>query len=193
MNTKIFSIGHSNFSYEAFRYLLQMHHINALVDVRTAPYSKYCADFNQNLLKKTLEADGITYVYLGDALGGRPRDSRLFCDGVADYEKMAQTENFQRGIARLVKEAEKFRIAMMCSEANPLDCHRCLLVGRFLYQQKAAVQHILSNGELLDQNEVEQQLLVQEKQDEADMFDSLAERIARAYLKRASKAAFPQS
>ena len=56
----------------------------------------------------------------------------MYTQGVADYEKMAASPEFHAGIARLTEEAERAGVAVMCSEADPLDCHRCLLVARAL-------------------------------------------------------------
>jgi hypothetical protein len=72
------------------------------------------------------------YVFFGDELGGRPRDPSLYCDGVADYEAMAQRPGFRADLDRLLAMAGQRRLCLMCSERDPLDCHRCLLVARAL-------------------------------------------------------------
>jgi len=70
-------------------------------------------------------------------LGGRPTEQSFYRDGVADYEKMAKATDFGKGLARIVEGAKKHRIAIMCSEQDPLDCHRCLLVARALAERMA--------------------------------------------------------
>ena len=91
-------------------------------------------------------------------LGGRPEQSALFTDGVADYEKMATVPAFRSGIERLIAGAQSHRIAALCAEADPLDCHRCLLVGRALTEDGADVGHILSSGEIITHGQVEDRL-----------------------------------
>ena len=96
-------------------------------------------------MKDSLAQDGIAYVFLGQELGGRPQGQKYYTDGIADYEKMATSSNFKEGICRVKEGSQKYNIAMMCSEHNPLDCHRCLLVGRALIEQGLDMNHILSN------------------------------------------------
>jgi len=192
MSVEIFSIGHSNSSYAAFRALLRRHAITAIADVRSAPYSKYCPAFTREPLAAALKADGIAYAWLGEALGGRPPSRRLPGQSTPDYEQTVRMAQFQQGLDRLISGAGKYRIALMCAEAHPLACHRCLLVGRALRERQVDVRHILSNGELISQSELEQRLLALDKQRGADMFDaSPAERLARAYRRRGKKAAVP--
>src|SRR5580658_741578 len=108
------TIGHSTHSYERFLALLRSAGATAIADVRTAPYSKHFSHFNRDVLKEELRHDGIAYSFLGKELGGRPRDSRLYCDGVADYERMAATADFKEGLHRVLQGAQKYRIALMC-------------------------------------------------------------------------------
>jgi uncharacterized protein (DUF488 family) len=124
----VFTIGHSTHSYEHFLSLLRASGITAVADVRTTPFSRHFPHFNEAALRSELKLDGISYVFLGRELGGRPSSQSFYCDGVADYEKMARTETFASGIKRVVEGAKSFRVALMCSENDPLDCHRCLLV-----------------------------------------------------------------
>ena len=107
----------------------------AVADVRSSPYSRHSPHFSRDELRAELRSEGISYVFLGNELGGRPKDRRFYCEGVADYEKMAQTPEFKTGLDRVIEGARKYRIALMCSEHDPLDCHRCLLVGRALAQR----------------------------------------------------------
>ena len=104
---------------------------------------------NRDDLQARLRSKGVSYVFLGKELGGRPRENKFYCDGVADYEKMAQADDFNKGIDRVVDGAQKYRIALMCSERDPMDCHRCLLVGRALAQRGVHVKHILDMDRIL--------------------------------------------
>ena len=167
--------------------------VTAVADVRTAPYSRHFPQFNSDALKGELGLDGIAYSFLGKELGGRPKGRQFYCDGVADYEKMAGTEEFRQGLDRVVEGAKKYRIALMCSEHDPLDCHRCLLVGRALAKRGVAVKHILPNGGIMEHAQIEDHLLKMSGRETDDMFAPREERLAAAYRERARKVAFAES
>jgi uncharacterized protein (DUF488 family) len=189
---EILTIGHSTLSYERFLSLLHQAGVSAVADVRTVPYSRHFPHYNRDVLRDELRRDEIAYVYLGEELGGRPRDRRFFRDGVADYEKMARTDLFSKGLDRVVDGAKKYRIAMMCSEHNPFDCHRCLLVGRALRERGVTVRHIMSNGQIVEQKEIEAKLMDLSGKNNDDLFEPMEKRLAAAYLDRASKVAFAE-
>ena len=145
----IFTIGHSNHSLENFLALLSKHRVTAVADVRSAPWSRFNAHFNRNELSAALKARGIHYVYLGRELGGRPEDPALYDEGGrVRYERIARTSNFRAGVARVVGGAAEHRIALMCAEKEPLDCHRTHLVAQALDAEEVEVVHILADGEL---------------------------------------------
>jgi len=191
--THVFSIGHSTLDYDQFASRLNAEGITAIADVRTSPFSRNFAHFNRDVLKEALARDGIAYVFLGKELGGRPKGQQYYTDGIADYEKMAVSVLFQKGLERVEQGAHKYRIAMMCSERNPLDCHRCLLVGRALADRGVTVSHFLSNGETVAQSDIEEQLLGMAGRQQDDMFASPPERLNEAYRQRARKVAFAES
>lgn len=189
----VLSIGHSTLEYEQFAARLNEAGVTAIADVRTSPFSRNFAHFNRDVLKDALARDGIAYVFLGKELGGRPKGEKYYTDGIADYEKMAQSDLFQKGLERVEQGARKYRIAMMCSERNPLDCHRCLLVGRSLAERGVTVSHILSDGRTLTQSDIEEQLLIMAGNEQDDMFASAAQRLNDAYRGRARKVAFAEA
>jgi uncharacterized protein (DUF488 family) len=191
MTDVVFTIGHSTHSYEGLLHLLRGAGVTAIADVRSSPYSRHQPQFNQDDLRQNLRLDGIQYAFLGNELGGRPKDKRMFCDGVADYERMARAPEFQKGIERICNGSSAFRVALMCSEHDPLDCHRCLLVGRALKDRDVQVSHILSDGTLKSQNEVELELVRALKQNRSDLFPD--DQIAAAYRDRASRVAFSEA
>jgi len=179
--------------YEQFFARLNEAGVTAVADVRSSPYSRNLPHFNREALKEKLAIDHIQYVFLGKELGGRPNNKENYTDGIADYEKMANTEIFKNGIKRILSGALKYRIAMMCSEHNPLDCHRCLLVGRALEKRGVSVKHILQNGEIVTQDSIEQQLLIMADKQHDDMFASPDELLNEAYRLRARKVAFAEA
>jgi uncharacterized protein (DUF488 family) len=186
----LFTIGHSTHTYEKFVALLQAAGITAVADVRSSPFSRHFPHFNGDALKRELRLDGIEYSFLGEELGGRPIGQEFFCEGIADYEKMAKTEKFEKGISRLILGASAYKVALMCSEHNPLDCHRCLLVGRDLKERGLEVRHILSDGSLRSQEQVENNLLVRLGNTTADLFMPVQDRLSAAYRDRAKKVAY---
>jgi len=163
----------------------------ALADVRSAPVSRFSPHFNRGALAASLAERNIAYIFLGKELGGRPARPELYSEGVADYEKMAASKEFRAGIARLTEAAGQHRIAAMCSEADPLDCHRCLLVARALAQDGIEIGHVLASGAVMPQREVEDRLLQLAGLTEASLLlSSRDERLAEAYRARARKAAY---
>jgi uncharacterized protein (DUF488 family) len=189
---EVFTIGHSTLPYERFLALLRHAGVNAVADVRTSPFSRHFPQFNRDTLKSELRFDGVSYVFLGDELGGRPRDRMFYRDGVADYEKMASCEAFGKGLQRVVEGAKRYRIALMCSEHDPVDCHRCLLVSRALVMKGVRVSHILSDGTVASQAQIENRLLELAGRRSDDLFASHEERLAAAYRDRAHKVAFAE-
>ena len=87
----LMTIGHSNLPADRFITLLRDSKVSAVIDVRSVPFSRWCPWFSSKPLATGLAAEGLAYLQLGDELGGRPRDPQLYCDGIADYEAMAQT------------------------------------------------------------------------------------------------------
>lgn len=188
----VFSIGHSTLEFKSFADALEKWGINAVADVRSSPYSRHYPQYNREGLKTALEARGIVYVFLGKELGGRPKEQSLYTNGVADYEKMAATPTYQSGIKRLRSGLEKYRLAVMCSERSPFDCHRCLLIGRSLKEKNISVFHIIPGEREITQEQVENVLLSNVGKTEADMFDPIESRLGEAYRDRARKVAYEE-
>ena len=128
----LLTIGHSNQSAEQFLAKVKNAGVTLIADVRSVPFSRRFPWFSSRPLAERLHGRGIAFVAYGDALGGRPTDPALYCDGIADYEAMAETAEFRAGLDRLSDDMRRHRVCLMCSEREPLDCHRCLLVGRAL-------------------------------------------------------------
>ncbi len=147
----LFTIGHSNHTIERFVGLLQRHGITALADVRSTPYSRFNPQFNRERLADSLRGAGIAYVFLGEELGGKRA-------GVSHAEIAASTA-FRRGLDRLREGAAQYRVAFMCAEREPLDCHRTMLVARHLRAPDIAIHHILASGEIEEHASVERRLV----------------------------------
>jgi len=150
----VYTIGHSNYPIERFVDLLRGADITAIADVRSVPYSRRWPQFGRERLERALAEAGIAYVHLGE-LGGRPSDPALRIDGKPDYERMAAAPPFRAGIERVIDGAQRYRIALMCAEREPLECHRFLLVSPHLAERGVAVRHILADG-MIEPHEVTQ-------------------------------------
>ena len=148
---ELFTIGHSTHSWEKFLELLRQHHIEAVADVRSSPYSQFNPHFNREPLQLALRQQGISYVFLGEELGARRSEPECYVNGKVDYSLIARTPSFKRGLDRLVQGAAKMRVAIMCAEKDPLDCHRCILVSPRLKERGIDVQHIHDDGTLESQ------------------------------------------
>ncbi len=145
----VYTIGHSHTSIERFIGLLGLYQIGMLVDTRSQPYSRWAPQFNRESLRASLRQADIAYLYLGDTLGGRPRDPVYkLPNGKVDYGRVARAPAFLEGLQQLKREAEKRRVAVMCSEADFRKCHRFWLITRALVGDSVDVQHILHSGEL---------------------------------------------
>jgi hypothetical protein len=141
-------------------------------------------------MKGGLKAGGVAYAFLGKELGGRPSSPELYRGGVADYDAMARTTLFKSGIDRLLQGSETHRIAMVCSERDPLHCHRCLLIGRQLAHRNIHVTHLDFDDGRETQIQVEDRLLREEKLFAEDLLKSHSDRLAEAYLKRSRQVAY---
>ena len=151
----LFSIGHSNHRLQVLLTLLQRHQIEVVADVRSAPYSRYNPQYNGQDLRLSLVDAGIRYVFLGKELGGRPEGDRFYdSDGHILYGRMAETERFRLGLDRLCDGASRYRTAILCSEEDPVGCHRFLLVTRALSHRGLAVTHIRGDGALQSPEEM---------------------------------------
>jgi len=145
---QVFTIGHSNHSFERFSELLRQHKIMALADVRSAPYSRSHPDFNREFLKIKLAEAGVAYAYLGRELGARPEDPRFYQQGRVQYRTLAQSPDFLAGLERVIKGAQSYRLALMYGEKEPLECHRTLLVARELATLGVPAIHVHADGSL---------------------------------------------
>ena len=155
----LYTIGHSNHTIKHFIALLKRYEIGTVVDVRSVPYSRYCSQFNKDILSADLEAVNIQYAFLGKELGARPDDSTCYEGGCANFEWMAERREFKDGIHRILTNIGKRYIALMCSEKEPLECHRTILVCRNLKKYNLCIKHILEDGETEDHCDTERRLV----------------------------------
>lgn len=159
VNGSIYTIGHSNHKIEDFIRLLRKHEISCIVDVRSAPYSRYYPQFNQDLLTLALREADIDYIYLGDKLGARPANKDCRLENRVDFECLAKTEEFKEGLTCLIEAASHNRLALMCAEKEPLQCHRTILICRHLRTHIPRIKHVTADGAIEDHDDAERRLL----------------------------------
>ena len=186
----VLTIGHSTHSLEAFVALLRQHGVTALADVRSAPFSRFNPQYNKEALDRGLEAHGIKYLFLGRELGARSDDRSRYENGRVQYARLARTELFRSGVERVVRGANDYRVALMCAEKEPLECHRTLLVARALAERGVVVEHILADGRLESHEGTMERLLDVVGLPHQDLFRSRDELIAEALVRQEERVAY---
>lgn len=189
--TRIYSIGHSTQPVDRFIKTLKSVGISAIADVRSTPYSRHQPQFNRESLKQALNEDGIRYAFLGEELGGRGvgpsvRDHH----GQVQYGLIAKSDLFHSGIERLHEGSKRMRIAIMCTEGEPLNCHRTILISRHLAKEGFEVVHIHPGGGLESHHDAETRLLNITGLHEPEMFRAEDEILDEAYRRQEARVAY---
>lgn len=144
--------------------LLKQHKIAALCDVRSVPYSSRNPQFNRELLKKALKAHNISYVFLGEELGARPKDPACYVEGKAIHQKITDSTLFKTGLERIKFGMQKgYVLALMCAEKDPMTCHRSILICRNLRVQGIDILHIIDHDTTETQADLERRLTAELK------------------------------
>jgi len=185
----VYTVGHSNLELPQFISLIARHHVEAIADVRSNPFSRYVPQFNRDVLETALRKANVRYVPMGDELGARRGERECYVESKARYELIAKAPLFQKGLDRVRKGTGQFRLALMCSEKDPLTCHRTILVCRQL-RPWLDVRHILESGELESTVQAEDRLLALLGMPPGDLFQSRDELVEQAYEKQGGKIAY---
>lgn len=156
----IYSIGHGNKKIEDFIVELKSFGIHFLLDIRSKPYSKWNPQYNQAQLEIELKRNGITYVFIGDILGGLPADRSCYnYDGKVVYDLIKEKDFFKEGLKRLTAaNSKRINLAIMCSESKPEECHRSKLIGQELLKEEISLKHIVSSNRIKSQQTVMNEL-----------------------------------
>lgn len=186
----ILTIGHSTHTAAHLLELLAAHSVTAIADVRSVPASRFTPQFNRAALRRALQEADVKYVFLGAELGARPEDPSCYLDGRVQYDRLARTDAFRRGIERLRTGMEREQIAVMCTEQEPLDCHRTILISRTLSEQNIQVAHILGDGSLEPHAHAVQRLLAKWGLGEVELLRTEEERLAEAFLRQEQRIAY---
>lgn len=193
MEHVVYTIGHSTHPLDYFVELLSRHSITALCDVRSKPYSRTNPQFNREDLKHSLRERGIAYVFLGKELGARSEDPSCYDRNQVQYDRLAQTDLFRSGLDRICQGAKTYRLALMCAEKEPLDCHRTILVARHVQTLTFEVQHIHADGRLESHLDAMGRLLRFFNLPEQDIFRSRDDIVADAYRLQADRIAYQRA
>lgn len=187
----IYSIGHSTHSIDIFVALLKEARIAAIADVRSTPYSRWRPQFNRDILRNSLAEYGIAYVFLGTELGGRGTDDSARDEhGRVQYQYIAESAAFREGMRRVRAGSERMRLALMCAESEPLDCHRGILISRLLVAQGTRVLHIHADGHLETHRDAERRLLCLMGLREPDLFRTDDQILADAYERQEARISY---
>ena len=184
----VLTIGHSNHSLDVFVNLLRKHEVTAVADVRSAPYSRHNPQFNREALEKVLKTNGVEYIFLGRELGARSDDRGCYENGRIQYVRLARTDLFRRGIERVISSTRDYRVALMCAEQEPLECHRTLLVACVLAGRGVSIEHILPDGRLELHEATLERLLDAPNQE--DLFLSREDRLAEALARQEERISY---
>jgi uncharacterized protein (DUF488 family) len=186
----LYTIGHSTHTVDRLLELLRTHAISAVADVRSSPYSRYTPQFNREPLAAALRPAEIAYVFLGNHLGARPENQALYKDGKVQFHLLAQTPPFQEGLERVRRGLLTHRIALLCSEKDPITCHRMILVCRSLRGEDIHIRHIHEDATVEKHPEAEQRLRRAMGVLDNDLFAGEDELVQRAYDLQAGKIAY---
>jgi uncharacterized protein (DUF488 family) len=134
----VYTVGHSSREFQELLEILRAYNVKVLVDVRRFPKSRRVPWTESSRLKELLEREGVSYVWLGDLLGG-------FRSG--GYKRYMETEDYRRGLEKLVDiiEGSGGPVAIMCRERLWFKCHR-RFISDSLTQLGYKVVHIIEKG-----------------------------------------------
>jgi uncharacterized protein (DUF488 family) len=190
MDKNLSTIGHSNHQIERFIDLLKMHSITAICDVRSQPYSRHNPQFNREVLQPLLKENQITYVFLGSELGARSNDASCYSNGKVQFNCLSQTNIFKDGIQKVKTGMNSHRVALMCAEKDPLMCHRTILICRYMRNEGVSIKHILADGSLETNAELEDRLMKLMNIPQDDLFVDHEQLINRAYDLQSDRIAY---
>lgn len=160
MVNTIFTIGYSGFQLNNFIKTLKDNGISVVVDVRSLPYSQYYTDFNKDNLNKILTESKIYYRNYALEFGARQEEKKYYPNGYLDFNMFSKSRQFLSGVEKLKKSMKQnYTFSLMCSEKEPIMCHRTILVARAFYLAGYNVIHLLPNGKTETQADIEKKLL----------------------------------
>ena len=148
MKATVLTAGHSNHGYQRFEGIIKSAGAQKILDCRSAPYSKRLPHFNRRPLQMALAAADVEYEWLGQALGGRPEGPHLYtASGKANYPKMAAQPDYLAAIDTVTRATRTRSVMLLCTEEDPVRCHRALMIAETLSLAGYEIVHIRASGE----------------------------------------------
>jgi uncharacterized protein (DUF488 family) len=193
MGNEIYSIGYSSYAIADFIKAIIAYRIDVIADVRSQPYSRHKPEYNRESLKQTLKRNGIAYAFLGDQCGARIQAPECYVNGKVSFELVTHNKDFQTGLQRLRKGMQVHRIAIMCAERDPINCHRAILICRNLRAHDVVINHIVDNGLIENHLDTEKRLIRIHGLDKALLYPTEAERLDEAYRLQSDVIAYVES
>lgn len=187
----LFTIGYAPYKLPSLIEVLQRYKVTAVADVRSTPYSQFQPAFNRENLEKKIGVH-MAYVSMGEFLGARVEDKSCFGPtGVINFDAVAARNKFKEGLQRICSGLTKFRIALLCAEADPINCHRMILISRHLALSEGIdIQHILGGGSLESHFGTEKRLLALHNLQLPNLFMNYEQRLEEAYIRQGRVIAF---
>jgi uncharacterized protein (DUF488 family) len=167
-----------------------MHAVTAIGDVRSQPYSRHNPQFNREVLQQQLKDNTIAYVFLGSELGARSNDMSCYSNGKVQFSCLSQTSLFKEGIKKVKGGMDSYRVALLCAEKDPLMCHRTILICRYLRNEGVFIKHILADGSIETNAELEARLMRLLNVPQDDLFMDHEQLVNRAYDMQSDKIAY---
>ena len=188
---EVLTVGHSNHPLGDFLRLLEQHSVAVVADVRSVPYSRRYPQFSRRPLQRALEEGGFRYLFLGAELGARSGDPSCYDEeGRVRFSRLSETGIFLRGIERVIEGAASTRMALLCAERDPANCHRAILVAPVLRERGVTVHHILPDGSLESQEQLRERLGETAGMTARDLFRTREQQLDEAMRRRARQIAY---
>jgi uncharacterized protein (DUF488 family) len=151
-------------------------------------YSQHTPQYNREVLINILKGKSIYYLDFSKEFGARRKENDVYTNNQVDFKKVAKLPSFINGVDRINSSIlKRYNIALLCTEKHPLDCHRFSLVSKALSNELGInVDHILFNGEIVNQYDLEKRMLCDFGL-ENDLFGDYKSLLEKAYEKVSGK------
>ena len=166
--SKLFTVVYANKSINDFIKTLKNKGINLLIDVRSMPYSKQYPEYNESKLNNELKKEKILYYNFKDEFGARRVEDEVYKKvemydkkgiEVVDFNEVYKLDIFQQGVNKVkIANDRNYTICFMCSEKYAYDCHRCIMVAEYFFQQGFEIEHIIDGNNSLTHEEIDKYL-----------------------------------
>lgn len=155
-----YTIGHSTRRLEDFKDIIKQYGIEYLIDIRVNPNlsNKYNKVYNKELLEKSIEKLGVNYIYMGKELRCLKYNKEI---KVPNLDVAMECSLLKKGIRKIVEKVKNgSKVLLMCSERNPFNCYRSILIGYILKNNGIKVKHIIDKGNIKTQDRIEEEIFV---------------------------------